>query len=111
MNASVQRVAAAVSMLIASAGCVIQAGVAGPPVTPVFSKIVPGTTTKNEVLTMLGAPTRAHQYRAEAGETWEYPYFDAYQDTRIFWVEFRADGIVSKTDDTKDFYAYPYRGR
>ena len=99
------------SLVLACAGCVMYGGEVGAPVTPNFSKIVPGTTTKNEVLAMLGAPTRAHQYRAEAGETWEYPYFDAYQDTRIFWVEFRADGKVSKTDDTKDFYAYPYRGR
>ena len=101
------------SILLACAGCVIHGGEAGRPApTAIFSQIVPGKTTRNEVRAMLGAPTRAHQYRAEPGETWEYPYFDGYMEERIFWVEFQPDGkTVGRTYDTKDFYAYPYRGR
>ena len=102
----------ALLVILLCAGCAATSGSAGPTSGAAeFARVVPGKSTKDEVRAAFGTPARAHQYRAEAGETWEYPYFDAYQDTRIFWVEFRTDGTVSKTDDTKDFYAYPYRGR
>ena len=99
---------AALSML----GCVVTGGESTVRYTTAsFSKIVPGKTTKNEVVAMLGRPERAHQYRAEQYETWEYSYRSAYQEDRTFWVQFHPNGTVAGTDDTKDFYAYPYRGR
>lgn len=76
---------------------------------PDFSKVVPGKTTKEEVRAMFGVPARAHHYRAEAGETWEYPYYGNYE-RRIFWIEYASSGVVSKTDDTLDFYAGKYKG-
>jgi len=94
-------------VLVACAGCAMSGG--GALGTVDFSKVVPGKTTRDEVRAMLGAPARAHQYRAEAGETWEYPYYGNYE-RRIFWVEFSAGKVVSRTDDTSDFYAGKYKG-
>ena len=93
------------TLLVACAGCATPGGEGG---TPDFSRIVPGKTTQSEVRAMLGAPARAHQYRAEAGLTWEYPYYGNYE-RRIFWVEFASSGVVSKTDDTLDFHAGKYK--
>ena len=96
-----------VLLLFACAACATTSG--GPALgTADFSKVAPGKTTKEEVRAMLGTPARAHQYRAEAGETWEYPYYGNYE-RRIFWVEF-ANGVVRKTEDTSDFNAGKYKG-
>ena len=98
------------ALLLACAGCATTSGSAGPTSGAAeFAKVVPGKTTKDEVRAMFGTPARAHQYRAEAGETWEYPYYGNYE-RRIFWVEFASSGVVSKTDDTLDFYAGKYKG-
>lgn len=108
MNAVIRSLS--VLLILVCGGCATSGGEVAPATGRVdFSQIVPGKTTKNEVRAMLGAPARAHQYRNEPGETWEYPYYGNYE-FRIFWVEFRADGAVSKTEDTKDFNAKPYRG-
>ena len=97
-------------LVVACAGCATSGGGTGPALgTADFSKVVAGKTTQNEVRAMLGTPARAHQYRAEPGETWEYPYYGNYE-RRIFWVEFSASKVVSKTDDTSDFYAGKYKG-
>ena len=99
---------AALSVLLLSGGCATS-GSAGPTSgVAEFAKVVPGKTTKDEVRAMFGTPARAHQYRAEAGETWEYPYYGNYE-RRIFWVEFASSGVVSKTEDTLDFYAGKYK--
>ena len=109
MNAFPGRLSAVSLVLLACAGCATSGG-AGPALGTVdFSKVVPGKTTQSEVRAMLGTPARAHQYRAEAGETWEYPYYGNYE-RRIFWIEFSASKVVSKTDDTSDFYAGKYKG-
>lgn len=97
---------ATLPVLLACAGCATSGGALG---TVDFAKIVVGKTTQGEVRAMLGTPTRAHQYRAEAGETWEYPYYGNYE-RRIFWIEFSASKVVSKTEDTSDFYAGKYKG-
>jgi outer membrane protein assembly factor BamE (lipoprotein component of BamABCDE complex) len=97
-------------VLLACAGCATSGGSAGPTAGAAdFSKVVAGKTTKDEVRAMFGTPARAHQYRTEAGETWEYPYYGNYE-RRIFWVEFNSGAIVSKTEDTLDYYAGKYKG-
>ena len=108
MNA--RNVIATLLVLAACGGCATSSGSAGPTAGAAdFSRIVPGKTTKDEVRAMFGVPARAHQYRAESGETWEYPYYGNYE-RRIFWVEYASSGVVSKTDDTLDFYAGKYKG-
>jgi len=103
-------VATLLPIVVVCAGCATSGGGAGPALGTVdFAKVVPGKTTQNEVRALLGTPARAHQYRAEAGETWEYPYYGNYE-RRIFWVEFSASKVVSRTDDTSDFYAGKYKG-
>ena len=110
MMVRIRNVVAALTLLLACAGCATSGGGAGPALGTVdFAKVVSGKTTQNEVRAMLGAPARAHQYRAEAGETWEYPYYGNYE-RRIFWIEFSAGKVVSRTDDTSDFYAGKYKG-
>ena len=108
MSALIRRLAL-LTLLVACAGCATSVGGGPALATADFSKVVPGKTTQNEVRAMLGTPARAHQYRAEAGETWEYPYYGNYEP-RIFWIEFSASKVVSKTDDTSDFYAGKYKG-
>jgi outer membrane protein assembly factor BamE (lipoprotein component of BamABCDE complex) len=99
----------ALLVVLLCAGCA-SSGSAGPTSGAAeFAKVAPGKTTKDEVRALFGTPARAHQYRAEAGETWEYPYYGNYE-RRIFWVEFAANGVVSKTEDTLDFYAGKYKG-
>ena len=71
-----------------------------------FSKIVPGKTRKEEVRSLLGAPSRAGQLRAEQRETWEYKYGSG----RSFWVEFDSDGVVALTNVTVDFNSSRYGG-
>ena len=107
MIVRLRNVLAMLVVLVAFTGCATSGG--GALGTVDFSKVVPGKTTQNEVRAMLGTPARAHQYRAEAGETWEYPYYGNYE-RRIFWVEFSAGKVVSRTDDTSDFYAGKYKG-
>lgn len=110
MSASVRNLFATLLVLAACAGCATSSGSAGPTAgARDFSKIAAGKTTKDEVRAMFGVPARAHQYRAEAGETWEYPYYGNYE-RRIFWVTFAANGTVASTDDTLDFYAGKYKG-
>jgi outer membrane protein assembly factor BamE (lipoprotein component of BamABCDE complex) len=101
MSRFVRWLIAASPLIFACAGCATSGGAD-------FSRVVAGKTTKSEVRAMLGAPARAHQYRTEAGETWEYPYYGNY-DWRTFWVEFDSGGTVAKTDDTLDFTAGRYR--
>ena len=71
-----------------------------------FSKIVVGKTRKDEVLAILGRPSRAGQLRTEERETWEYKYGSG----RSFWVEFEPNGIVALTNVTVDFSAGRYAG-
>ena len=108
MSVSIRTLLAPLLVLVACAGCATGGSEGEAARAADFSKIVAGKTTKNEVRAILGPPARAHQYRTEAGETWEYPYYGNY-DWRTFWVEFNSSGIVSKTDDTLDFTAGRYR--
>ena len=71
-----------------------------------FSKIVPGKTRKDEVLALLGRPSRAGQLRTEERETWEYKYGSG----RSFWVEFEPNGVVALTNVTVDFNSSRYGG-
>ena len=72
-----------------------------------FAQVVPGKT-KDEVRAMLGAPVRALPPRGATPESWEYR--DRGNFERRSWVEFGANGIVSKTEDSVDSQARPYRG-
>ena len=97
---------AALAVVVACAGCATPGGARS---AADFAQVVPGKTTKDEVRAMLGAPARAHQYRNEAGETWEYNYYGNYE-RRTFWIVYAANGTVASTDDTLDFSAGKYKG-
>ena len=109
-SGSWRRIVLAVPLLLACAACATPGGGGGGARSSTdFAKVVPGKTTRDEVRSMLGMPTRAHQYRAEAGETWEYNYVGNYE-RRTFWITYAANGTVASTDDTLDFYAGKYKG-
>lgn len=110
MSAFTRNLFAALLVLVASAGCTTPGGGAGARSAADFAKVVPGKTTRDEVRAMLGTPARAHQYRAETGETWEYNYYGNYE-RRTFWIVFATNGTVAGTDDTLDFYAGNYKSR
>jgi len=88
------------------AGLAPGAGVAGELGLSEFSRIVPGKTRKQDVVAILGAPSRAGKLRAEERETWEYKYGGG----RSFWVEFDPDGVVALTNVTVDFNSSRYGG-
>lgn len=88
------------------AGFAPELGVSGELGLAEFSKVVPGKTRKQEVVAILGAPSRAGKLRAEERETWEYKYGGG----RSFWVEFDPDGVVALTNVTVDFNSSRYGG-
>ena len=73
-----------------------------------FARVAPGKT-KDEVRAMLGAPVRALPARGAMPESWEYRYRGDFE-RRSFWVEFGANGTVSRTEDAIDSQAGPFRG-
>ena len=81
-------------------------GVAGELGLSEFSKIVVGKTRKEEVISILGRPSRAGQLRTEERETWEYKYGGG----RSFWVEFEPNGVVALTNVTVDLNSSRYGG-
>ena len=93
-------------LLALCAGFAPELGVAGELGLAEFSKVVPGKTRKQEVVAILGAPSRAGKLRAEERETWEYKYGGG----RSFWVEFDSDGVVVLTNVTVDFNSSRYGG-
>jgi len=94
------------ALLLLFAGFAPGLGVAGELGLAEFSKVVPGKTRKQEVVAILGAPSRAGKLRAEERETWEYKYGGG----RSFWVEFDPDGVVALTNVTVDFNSSRYGG-
>ena len=93
-------------LLALCAGFAPELGVAGELGLAEFSKVIPGKTRKQEVVAILGAPSRAGKLRAEERETWEYKYGGG----RSFWVEFDPDGVVALTNVTVDFNSSRYGG-
>lgn len=73
-----------------------------------FAQVAPGKT-KDDVRAMLGAPVRALPARGVTPESWEYRYRGDFE-RRSFWVEFGANGTVSRTEDAIDSQAAPFRG-
>ena len=73
-----------------------------------FAQVAPGKS-KDEVRAMLGAPARALPARGTTPESWEYRYRGDFE-RRSFWVEFGANGTVSKTEDAIDSQSAPFRG-
>jgi hypothetical protein len=93
-------------LLALCAGFAPELGVAGELGLAEFSKVIPGKTRTQEVVAILGAPSRAGKLRAEERETWEYKYGGG----RSFWVEFDSDGVVVLTNVTVDFNSSRYGG-
>ena len=93
-------------LLALCAGFAPELSVAGELGLAEFSKVIPGKTRKQEVVAILGAPSRAGKLRAEERETWEYKYGGG----RSFWVEFDSDGVVVLTNVTVDFNSSRYGG-
>ena len=100
------RTAALVVAIACAAFGIPESTVAGELGLSEFSKIVPGKTRKDEVLALLGRPSRAGQLRTEERETWEYKYGSG----RSFWVEFDSSGVVALTNVTVDFNSSRYGG-
>jgi hypothetical protein len=73
-----------------------------------FAQVAPGKT-REEVRAMLGAPVRALPARGATPESWEYRYRGDFE-RRSFWVEFGANGAVSRTEDAIDSQSAPFRG-
>lgn len=107
MNNSIRGLVAALSLVLVCAGPATTEA-AGALTAADFAKVVAGKT-KDDVRTMLGAPDRTLPARGATPESWEYRYRGDF-DRRSFWIEFGANGTVTRTEDAVDSNAGPYRG-
>ena len=108
MRSFVRGLAAALPLTVVCAGPATSEGAGQGPRAAELAQVVPGKT-KDEVRALLGPPVRALPARGAAPESWEYRYRGDF-DRRSFWVEFGANGTVSRTEDAIDSMAGPYRG-
>lgn len=71
--------------------------------TGTFASIRPGTTTREEVRRLLGAPARELYFALKGEQVWDYRYFDeASRYDYAFSVHFDSLGVVSGTVTTPD---------
>ena len=107
MNVFVRWLIAVLPLVLVCAGPATSEG-AGALGASDFAQVTPGKS-KDEVRALLGAPVRALPARGATPESWEYRYRGNFE-RRSFWVEFGANGTVSRTEDAIDSQAGPYRG-
>ena len=68
-----------------------------------FAKIVPGTTTQDDIRLLLGPPGETMSFSRMNEEVWSYRYQASASDNRIFNVHFDAKtGAVRTTSDQID---------
>ncbi len=68
-----------------------------------FARIRPGTTTREEVRRMLGAPARELYFVLKDEQVWDYRYFhELSRYDYAFSVHFNRQGIVSGTETVPD---------
>lgn len=68
-----------------------------------FASIHPGTTTREEVRRLLGAPARELYFALKDEQVWDYRYFDVISRyDYAFSVHFNPQGVVSATETTPD---------
>lgn len=86
------------------AGCAGSAGLGAPSSrSPAdHSQLVPGKTTQAEVRTTLGRPDRTLPARAERPEAWGYRFRNGWNEPRIFWLEWSANGALQSTSEGVD---------
>lgn len=74
------------------------------------NKLVPGTTTRQQVRELFGPPGEVSRLPRQQREVWEYKWL-YYDDKRVLWVQFSDDGIVREAINMHDFAADPVSGR
>ena len=68
-----------------------------------FAKIVPGTTTQDDIRLLFGPPGQTMFFSRMNEEVWSYRYEASASDNRIFNVHFDATtGYVRTTSDQMD---------
>ncbi|MCK9381633.1 MAG: outer membrane protein assembly factor BamE [Sulfuritalea sp.] len=71
--------------------------------TETFASIRPGTTTREEVRRLLGAPARELYFVLKDERVWDYRYYDVVSKyDYAFSVHFNPAGVVSGTETTPD---------
>lgn len=73
-------------------------------------KLAPGTTTRKEVRELLGPPGVVSSLPRQQREVWEYKWL-YYDEKRVLWVQFSADGIVREAINMHDYESDPVSGR
>ena len=91
------RVLLAVGALAAAAAAQAASGYI---VTPQQEKGIRVGMTRDEVRASLGRPAHNLKYRSEPGRTWTYGV--AGSDTKVFEIDFSADGKVSSTHEVEE---------
>ncbi len=73
-------------------------------------KVIPNTTTREQVRELLGPPGDVSRFPRQQREVWEYKWLH-YDEKRVLWVQFSDDGIVRESMNLRDFAADPVSGR
>ncbi len=77
----------------------------------VFSRVVVGKTTKDEVRRLLGQPYLESQFPRKGELVWDYRYWDAMSGFgSVFHVSFNSAGVVAGTVTTIDDGRYLQSG-
>jgi hypothetical protein len=67
-----------------------------------IQRIQPGTTTAEQVRTLLGPPYRVSRANFKPLDVWEYPW----DGEEVLWVSLSDDGIVREIENTVDNEVY-----
>lgn len=74
-----------------------------------IAKLVAGQTATKDVRELFGSPERAVRMERQQRDVWEYTY-RYYDEYRVLWVQYSADGLVREVLDMIDYSAYPPSG-
>jgi hypothetical protein len=70
--------------------------------SPTFATLVPGKSTKQDVLLTIGAPSRTVFLSLSQLEVWSYPYREANVYDSIMHVHFSVNGVVQRLENGPD---------
>ncbi len=71
-----------------------------------LARLQAGKSTSKDVRALFGPPQQVSRLDRQQREIWEYLYTH-YQEYRVIWFQFSADGVMRETLDMIDYPSYP----
>ena len=66
-----------------------------------FAKILVGKSTRDQVRELIGPPSSVMHLQLKGRDVWQYPWLE-FDEKRVLFVEFSADGLVIRVDEFHD---------